>query len=250
MKAIVDRLARAIIPSQIRGALRHRQHSEVGRAWGGPPFNGQGKRCLLFASLVGTLDPVAIVETGTYLGTTTEWLSAFQVPVFTIERDPAKYGYSKSRLALLSNVHVSLSDSRSGLKRVIAEALPEHRNTCAIFYLDAHWGADLPLVEEIDVIFGAMPNAVVMIDDFEVPWDSGYGFDNYGLGKSLNFSYIDNIAKTFKLRLFYPSTPSGDETGAKRGCVVLCGSDPIYAKLLKIYLLRKYDEDRSAVHSR
>jgi hypothetical protein len=65
MRAIVDRLARVIIPSQMRGALRHRLHPEDGRAWGGP-FNGQGKRCLLFASLVGTLDPFAIVETGTY----------------------------------------------------------------------------------------------------------------------------------------------------------------------------------------
>ena len=242
MRAIVDRLARVIIPSQMRGALRHRLHPEADRTWGGP-FNGQGKRCLLFASLVGTLDPFAIVETGTYLGTTTEWLSAFQIPVFTVEIDPENYGYSKSRLALLPKVHLSLTDSRSGLKRIIADVLPRYRNHCVIFYLDAHWGADLPLADEIEIIFDAMPNAVVMIDDFEVPWDIGYGYDNYGPGKSLNFSYIKNIAENFNLRHFYPSALSDDETGAKRGCVVLCGSDPIYAKLSKIDLLRKRDED-------
>jgi hypothetical protein len=53
------------------------------------------------------------------------------------------------------------------------------------FHLDAHWEGDLPLQEEIEIILGRFPNFLIMIDDFRVPGDSGYGFDDYGRGKML-----------------------------------------------------------------
>ena len=55
-------------------------------------MNGQAWRCRLVAELILKLDPVALVETGTYLGTTTEWLSAFQLPVFTCEASAENFG--------------------------------------------------------------------------------------------------------------------------------------------------------------
>jgi predicted O-methyltransferase YrrM len=237
MRAMLNRLARTIVPPQTLGALRHRQDPKI-RTWGGP-FNGQGKRCLLFASMVSKLEPFAIVETGTYLGTTSEWVSAFQIPVFTVEVNPENYGYAKERLDALPNVQTILSDSRSGLTSIIAKVPDEHHDKCVIFYLDAHWGADLPLADEITIIFRAMPNAVVMIDDFEVQGDAGYCYDDYGQGKSLTFDYIRNMVDSFKLRLFYPTALSSEETGAKRGCLVVCASDLTSAKLSEIELLRK-----------
>jgi hypothetical protein len=48
------------------------------------------------------------------------------------------------------------------------------RDSPLFFYLDAHWNEDLPLAEEIDLIFSRSPCAVVMIDDFEVPGDPGF----------------------------------------------------------------------------
>src|SRR5216683_8159337 len=36
-------------------------------------------------------------------------------------------------------------------------------------------GRDLPLAEEIDIVFSRCPLAVVMVDDFQVPSDAGYG---------------------------------------------------------------------------
>ena len=51
--------------------------------WGGP-FNGQPARQALFRELVAKLRPCAIIETGTYFGTTTEFMAQTGLPVYTI----------------------------------------------------------------------------------------------------------------------------------------------------------------------
>jgi hypothetical protein len=105
-------------------------------------------------------------------------------------------------------------------------------------YLDAHWNADLPLAEELEIIFSRRPEAVVMVDDFEVPGDVGYSYDDYGPNKALDADYIAPVVARHYLERFYPSTPSEAETGMKRGCVVLSkfevhGERPLYTGLLR-----------------
>ena len=199
------------------GALKFRQQPALGRAWGGP-MNGQRWRCLMFAELVHRTAPKAIVETGTYLGTTTEWLAAFQLPVFTCEAHPENYGFSRARLQATPNVRVLKADSRAFLTQLLGGPFGDGSN---LFYLDAHWNADLPLADELEIIFCRSLDSVVVIDDFEVPGDPGYAFDDYGAGKALTSEYISGMIERFKLRAYYPTKPSTCETGAKRGCVVL-----------------------------
>ena len=181
-------------------------------------MNGQRWRCLMFAELVHKTAPKAIVETGTYLGTTTEWLAAFQLPVFTCEAHPENYGFSTARLQATPNVRVLKADSRAFLTQLLRGRFGDGPN---LFYLDAHWNADLPLADELEIIFGRSLDSVVVIDDFEVPGDPGYAFDDYGAGKALTSEYISGMIERFKLRAYYPTKPSTCETGAKRGCVVL-----------------------------
>lgn len=211
------------------GALKFQRQPALGRAWGGP-MNGQRWRCLMFAELVHKTAPKAIVETGTYLGTTTEWLAAFQLPVFTCEAHPENYGFSRARLAATPNVRLVRADSRPFLAQLFAGPLRDGPN---LFYLDAHWNADLPLAEELEIIFGRAPDSVVVIDDFEVPGDPGYAFDDYGAGKALNADYISGIVERFGLEAHYPATPSAFETGAVRGCVVLARSALSEVSLLR-----------------
>jgi hypothetical protein len=207
-------------------------------AWGGP-FNGQAQRCLLFSLLIERLRPVAIVETGTYLGTTTEWMAAFQIPVFTCEGSEENFGFAQARLLPMRNVSVTLGDSREFLRTLLNGALRDLRRQTNLFYLDAHWNADLPLAEEIDIICRSFPRAVIVIDDFEVPDDLGYGFDSYGPDHTLNAAYIDPAVKQYQLAIFYPATPSSQETGMRRGCIVL-GSDAEIVELLgSVSLLRR-----------
>jgi hypothetical protein len=215
-------------PEQV-GALKFRREPALGRAWGGP-MNGQRWRCLMLAELVHKIAPKAIIETGTYFGTTTEWFAAFQLPVFTCEADRENYGFAKARLEATPNVTVVQADSRAFLTQLLRGPIKNGPN---LFYLDAHWNDDLPLAEELEIIFAQSSDSIVMIDDFQVPDDAGYGFDDYGDGKALTAAYISGTADRFTLRAHYPTKPSSCETGALRGCVVLAQTTLSEVSLLR-----------------
>jgi predicted O-methyltransferase YrrM len=210
---------------------------ERGRAWGGA-FNGQNRRVALFHELMTAVKPKAIVETGTYLGTTTELFAQVGQPVFTIEGNARNYGFASARLRQYRNTVLLKGDSRAQLRELFKGALAPFAEGPLFFYLDAHWNNDLPLADELKIVFGECPNAVVMIDDFEVPGDIGFGYDDYGQGKGLVFSYIAPIVAMHQLAVFFPSTPSSEETGARRGCVVLCKSENFGPTLNQLPLLR------------
>ena len=110
-----------------------------------------------------------------------------------------------------------------------------------MFYLDAHWDVDLPLAEEIDLVFSNWSEAVVLIDDFQVADDTGYGFDDYGFGKALTMAYISTMQDKFELKVFFPTSPSSQETGARRGCVVLVANPILDAAIGNLGGLRPYD---------
>jgi hypothetical protein len=57
---------------------------------------------------------------------------------------------------------------RKSLRMLFDGPLRWARNHSLFVYLDAHWNDDLPLAEELEIVFGACPNAIVMIDDFNV----------------------------------------------------------------------------------
>jgi hypothetical protein len=203
------------------GVIDYIRAPERGSAWGGP-FNGQSARQTLFKMIIANTPPRAIVESGTYLGTTTEFMAQTGLPVFTIELNSRNYGFVRARFRRNGNITLIHGDSRSALRELLVGPLSSLANSHPLFfYLDAHWNDDLPLVEELGIVFGGCPSAVVMIDDFQVSSDSGYGYDDYGLGKALTLSYIKPAMSTHQLQAYYPSTPSSAETGSRRGCVVL-----------------------------
>ncbi|MGH7488291.1 MAG: hypothetical protein ACREMY_22235, partial [bacterium] len=78
------------------------------------------------------------------------------------------------------------------------------------------------------------PRAVLMIDDFQVPGDPGYSFDDYGPGKALTSEYLPELNGW---GLFYPCAPSSSETGARRGCAVLA-TPPMSSVVQNIKALR------------
>jgi hypothetical protein len=237
-----------LLGDHILGIIDFYRHPERKNAWGGP-FNGQRSRQELFQEVLHTVHPCAIIETGTYLGTTTEILARCGLPVFTIEGHPRNCGYARARLRSAKNVTVLQGDSRIQLKRLLRGPLRDVTNKVLFFYLDAHWSDDLPLLdgrssddlplaEELEIIFGLVSPAVVMIDDFQVPEDLGYRFDDYGRGKTLNAPYIAPIVTNHGLEIFYPSTPAVEETGAQRGCAVLSKTPWNTQRLRSVRLLR------------
>jgi hypothetical protein len=205
--------------------------------WAALPMNSQAFRTELARRVILECRISRIVETGTYLGTTTEFFARFGVPVTTAEVDPDLVRKSNARLGKWKNVEVRAGHSIRMLQDLANEAID--RNAPTFFYLDAHWGDQLPLREEAELAITHFPKSVLLIDDFAVPDDPGYGFDDYGPGKQLTLEYLlqSNLPP---LALYFPSTPSHKETGARRGCVVATANPDIAAILDEIPLLRRW----------
>jgi len=201
-------------------------------SWGGP-LNGQSHRQQLIRDLARAIDFDEVVETGAYRGTSTEFFAhVFGKPVLTVEANPRFYDYAAWRLANYPSVTLERGDSRAFLRRLAGRG---GNDRTTLFYLDAHWEEDLPLREEIDIVAGHWVHAVIVIDDFEVPGDSGYGYDDYGPGRRLSAEYLPDLPGW---TVAYPSIASSDETGARRGCVILAspGLEPIIAALPSLRL--------------
>ena len=186
----------------------------------GGPMNGQARRLEIIRQLERTFRFTAIVETGTFRGSTTEFLChLIDGPVYTAEHYRRAWLYAKQRLSIYQSADVREGDSRAVLADLRAD--PSVPKSNVLFYLDAHWDdGDLPLAQELRTISDGWADSVIVMDDFEVEGDPGYGFDEYGPGMRLSRRYLpDHIVADYVL--LYPAAPSTRETGSRRGCGVL-----------------------------
>lgn len=214
-----------LLPPKVAGHIDLLRPS-LWNSWGGP-MNGQARRQELMQELVAAIPFALAVETGSYRGTTTGFLHDLVGTVKTVEANARFHTFTRWRFLGTPGVKVHKGDSRQFLLQ-IAEA-SDRRCDPTLFYLDAHWENDLPLREEVEIIAKNWRRAVIVIDDFRVPDDSGYGFDDYGPGGTLEASYLP-LHDLEGWRVFYPSSPAESETGARRGCCVL--ASPLLAAVV------------------
>jgi hypothetical protein len=85
------------------------------------------------------------------------------------------------------------------------------------------------------------PGAVEAIDDFQVPGDPEYVYDDYGAGKALTPAYIAPMVERFGLVEFFPSTRAKEETGLRRGCIVLAKNLDTIRRIEALPCLRRID---------
>src|SRR3954469_18154950 len=167
------------LPPRLAGLLDYLGPPPQDTRWG--PLNGQRGRHQIIMDLLGALPFAAIVETGTYLGNTTDYFAQIpNLPILSVEAVPRWFHYARLRLRRFRNVTVSLGDSRQFLRTLAADR--DFPKESVFFYLDAHWFEDVPLADEIGIIARGWAKAVIVIDDFEVPGDPGYGFAASGPG--------------------------------------------------------------------
>lgn len=201
------------------------------------PFNNQAGRREAFSQILAAHRFAAIVETGTYHGRTTRFMAeASGLPVYSIEANEEHYRAAQRFLAGCANVSLFLGDSDDVLPRLLESGKVADNNV--FYYLDAHWEEELPLGDEIETIISTMTDFVIMIDDFQVPDDPGYGFDKYGPGRNLDLGYLRRFAGK-GLFAFLPSCPSAKETGARRGCIVLTATADIASAFRSVPALRE-----------
>lgn len=231
MTAPTRALPRDSVGTTWRGFLEYFLQPDRRAAWGGP-FNGQAFRQQMFLDLEAAFRFPIIVETGTHRGTTTEYLLRnSRAAIHTVETTSRYRGFARARFLLRRRVRLHAMDSRAFLRRHLGR--PEFRRGPVFFYLDAHWFDDLPLREECELILRHGVAAVVMIDDFEVPGDPGYGFDDYGPGHRLSLDLLRGLARD-GLSAFVPRAPAEEETGARRGCVVIGTTHGVCENLSRI----------------
>ncbi|WP_406475380.1 hypothetical protein [Streptomyces sp. NBC_01615] len=178
------------------------------------PMNGQARRQQLVRDLMRAVAFDEVVETGTYRGVTSTFLSNVSgLPVHTAEMSARFFRYSRVRCADDPAITVHHSDSR----RLLRELADRDGDPTLFFYLDAHWQEDVPRYEELEIIHRRWSRAVVVIDDFRVNDDPGYGHETYH-GVPLDPDYLPQLPGW---RRYYPAARSFEETGMRRGCLIL-----------------------------
>jgi hypothetical protein len=237
LKLVIQKL----LGEKLLGMLDYYRFPKNWDSWGGA-FNDQEFRKEIFRELMKTIAFSAIVETGTFRGATTGLLhEASGLPVYTVELNPRYYGYAKARFLCNTSINLYHSDSRIFLNNLLRSNI--FKEDKVFFYLDAHWRNDLPLAEELQIIFKSVDRAAVMIDDFKVPGDDGYGYDSYGTDKVLSLEYLRVFNGNLKMKAFFPSESSKSESGKKRGSVVLAKDPDILESLKTMDSLAPYDGD-------
>lgn len=215
-KAGLEELARASfrLAAEVDLVVHASEHE-----WGWHPFNGQRPRADLFLRLARRLQFEVVIETGTFRGTTTKFMhDSTEAQIFSCETNDRYFEYARGRLQGLPRIHLSREDSREYLQQLVHDERVRGRR--AFVYLDAHWGADLPLAQEVAILTRDLPDAVVMIDDFEVPGLPDYEFDDYGADSVLSIDLIaDRLPQDTVL--FYPGWSRDQLADVRRGFVIL-----------------------------
>ena len=107
------------------------------------PFNGQKIRKKLVSKIIKEFKPAKLIETGTYLGNTLEFLLSFKIPTYSVEINEKYYLIAKSRFINQKNLNLFLDNSTTFLTSL------SNIDEEVFVYLDSHWYEDLPLEQEM-----------------------------------------------------------------------------------------------------
>lgn len=177
------------------------------------PFAGDIIAEYEFIKLKKKFDIKNVVETGSYVFSTTKWLCENFDLVYTYENNEHFYGVGVDKVRTFTNVRAFLEDSISGLQK-LKDKLPEP----TIFFLDAHWGEYCPLLDELDVISTLNTTPIIVIHDFKTN-NPDLGFDRYN-ENDFCLEWIENHIKKIYPNGFdyYYNTQA---VGAKRGIIYI-----------------------------
>lgn len=154
------------------------------------------KQSVLFRN---NLNNATWVETGTYLGDTTEFLSFFSSFVHTIEPAPELYSKAKQRFLEFQNVKVHAEISEI----ILPQLLPAlSGNVC--FWLDGHYSGgntfagpnDTPLRIELKLIsenLHRFSDTVILIDDIRLCGKLHVYGDYPSLNELIDFANQNNL---------------------------------------------------------
>jgi predicted O-methyltransferase YrrM len=154
----------------------------------------------------------AAVETGTFKGATTHFLSCCFDEVHTVDLSKEFQEEAKKRIGEKSNTSFHLGSSESVLK----EILPALKGKRTLFYLDAHWHDYCPLLDELEAIGKThKDNCIIVIDDFKVPKRKEFQYDKYGEVRCSYTCIKDQLNCVFTSYEYYYLLPKDAVSKAK-----------------------------------
>lgn len=178
-------------------------------------FEGDDILADKFQDIISTHKIKTVVETGTYRGATTKRLATMAKKVLTIESNMDNYRVAQGVLAECTNVTMIAGSS--------ADLLPYAINRIegkTLFFLDAHWGDNNPLLHELAIIKEYDLKPIIVIHDFMVPNHPELGYDVYG--KIIyRWEYIKEAIEAIYGPKGYMVKYNDKANGAKRGVIFI-----------------------------
>ncbi len=215
-----------------------------------------GKRIILHNDLVlkemfkfigNKIKITSIMETGTFLGFTTEFLANNfpKIPIYTCEIIEPIYLKAKKSLKKYENIKIFRANSIELLKNLNREELGSR----PLFYLDAHGEGECPLEKEIAFISKNFKFAIIIIDDFRTG-NILFQYDQYE-GKDVSLErVIPNLNKKLKYNLLFPNYDEkvayknayGNLTGY---AIIFQGFEEEFKEIIKHEFIKKFFIDKS-----
>lgn len=176
------------------------------------PFNIAVELEPYFYYLKKYFDLDVAVETGTWQGETTKFLGFLFDEVHTIEVDVDTFNSTLVKLRPYRNIDMHYGDS--GI--LLHSLLPTLKDKRVLFYLDAHWFDNWPLLQELEEIGRThRDNCIVVIDDFKVPGRPDIPYDAYN-PHECSYEYIKaTLNQVFSDYVYYYVIPKDVNSRAK-----------------------------------
>ncbi len=151
------------------------------------PWNGDGYLAAEVLRLKEAHGLKSAVETGTCLASSTLWLAEHFDRVDTTEVNSSFATIARLRVDALAQwkIHFSLGNASAMIDLF---GLFVGRGGSFVF-LDAHWGANCPLLDELEAIAKTGSQPCIVIHDFQVP-GTDFGFDKMPNGRPFNLDLI------------------------------------------------------------
>ena len=177
------------------------------------PFAGDVITEYEFIKLKNKFNIKNVVETGSFVFSTTLWFCQNFDMVYTYEHNEHFYNVGVDKVRNFTNVRPFFEGSVSGLQK-LKDVLYEP----TIFFLDAHWGDICPLLDELEILSTLNIEPIIAIHDFKTN-NPELGYDSYN-GNDFCFEWIkEKVEKIYTNGFdYYYNTQA---VGAKRGLIYI-----------------------------
>ena len=197
-------------------------------------FEGDEQMKMDIESIIKKNNIKLILETGTYLGSSTKVMAEFgsDITIHTVEVNREYYNKSVQYLKGINNAIIHFGSSVDVMDKLLGNQ--HFQSTPFFWFCDSHWGSNNPLLQELNLFYKYNLKPIIAIHDFKVPGTT-LGYDSYN-GQDYQLDWIkpslDRIYGDNGYNIQYNDEKTA--IGAKRGIIYVFPKDSEDKKEMKI----------------